>query len=243
MQVTNDLDFKKYVHEYCDVDSEGHDTAEDDSSYFSDDDIPSDENEEVDDDYFNMHLMDSSTLPDNDNDKKEMDHPQDSLEFEIDSSVTVSYVFAQPNDNWVDHTKSQSDVITVDEGAPTTAEVNNNSDDEEAVDVWDESWVRDAMLDEQQKKRVNKWVGLYSIAEEWERQRQLNRPVDNKNCLCFPSSQYEHRLQSSTDWYRSDFIAGFASLIQYDTHITTPNYKSSNQVLMVFTPYPNKPVN
>ena len=35
--------------------------------------------------------------------------------------------------------------------APTTAEVNNNSDDEEAVDVWDESWVRDAMLDEQQK--------------------------------------------------------------------------------------------
>ena len=99
MQVTNDLDFKKYVHEYCDVDSEGHDTAEDDSSYFSDDDIPSDENEEVDDDYFNMHLMDSSTLPDNDNDKKEMDHPQDSLEFEIDSSVTVSYVFAQPNDN------------------------------------------------------------------------------------------------------------------------------------------------
>jgi hypothetical protein len=64
---------------------------------------------------------------------------------------SFSNVFAQPNDNCVDHNKSQSDVITVDEGAPTTAEVNNNSDDEEAVDVWDESWVRDAMLDEQQK--------------------------------------------------------------------------------------------
>jgi hypothetical protein len=139
MQVTNDLDFKKYVHEYCDVDSEGHDTAEDDSSYFSDDDIPSDENKEVDDDYFNMHLMDSSTLPDNDYDnaKKEMDRPQDSLELDLDSSVTVSDVFAQPNDNCVDHTKSQSDVITVDEGAPTNAEVNNNSDNEEAVDVFD----------------------------------------------------------------------------------------------------------
>ena len=191
-----------------------------------------------------MYLMDS-TVPDNhyDNAKKEKDHPHDTLEFKPDLSVLFSNVFAHPNDNCVDHTNSQSDVITVDEGAPTTAEVNNNSDDEEAVDVWDESWVRDAMLDEQQKKRVNKWVGLYSIAEEWERQRQLNRPVDNKNCLCFPSSQYEHRLQSSTDWYRSDFIAGFAALIQYDTHITTPNYKSSNQVLMVFTPYPNKPVN
>jgi hypothetical protein len=57
MQITNDLDFKKYVHEYFDMDSDGDDTDEDDSSYFSDDDIPSDETEEVDDDYFNMHLM------------------------------------------------------------------------------------------------------------------------------------------------------------------------------------------
>ena len=131
-QITNDLDFKTYVHEYFDMDSDGNDTDEDDSSYFSDDDIPSDETEEVDDDYFNMHLMDdsdSSTPPD------------------VDSSVTVSDVFAQPNVNCVDHTKSQSDVITVDDGAPTTAEVNNN-DDEEVVDVWGESWVRDATLNE-----------------------------------------------------------------------------------------------
>jgi hypothetical protein len=243
MQITNDLDFKKYVHEYFDVDSYGDDTDEDDSRYFSDDDIPSDETEEVDDDYFNMHLMDdsdSSTPPD------------------VDSSVTVSDVFAQPNVNCVDHTKSQSDVITVDEGAPTTAEVNNN-DDEEAVDVWDESWVRDFTLNERQNSRTNEWVGLYSIAEEWERQRQLERPVDNENCLCcrlicdlcsrsgitsikIPNSQYEHRLRYSTDWYRSDFIAGFATLAQHDAHITTPNYKSSDRVLLVFTPYPKNPV-
>ncbi len=80
----------------------------------------------MDDDYFNMHLMDS-TVPDNhdDNAKKEKDCPQDTHEFE-----------------------PKSDVITVDEGAPNTAEANNNSDDEEAADVWDESWVRDATLDE-----------------------------------------------------------------------------------------------
>jgi len=58
-----------------------------------------------------------------------------------------------------------------------------------------------------------------------------------------PNSQYEHRLRYSTDWYRSDFIAGFATLAQHDAHITTPNYKSSDRVLLVFTPYPNKPVN
>jgi len=58
------------------------------------------------------------------------------------------------------------DVITVDEGAATTAEANNNSDNEEADDAWDESWIMDFMLDEQQKFRVNAWVGLNSIAEE-----------------------------------------------------------------------------
>jgi hypothetical protein len=91
-------------------------------------------------------------------------------------------------------------------------------------------------------------------------QRQLDRPVKNDNCLCcrlccdlcshsgmtairIPNSQYEHRLRNSTDWYHSDFIAGFAALVKHDAHITTPNYKSSDQMLMVFTPYPNNPVN
>ena len=39
---------------------ESHDKDKDDSSYFSRDEIPIDENEEVDDDYFNEHLMDST---------------------------------------------------------------------------------------------------------------------------------------------------------------------------------------
>ena len=57
-----------------------------------------------------------------------------------------------------------------------------------------------------------------------------------------PNSLNEHRLRYSTDWYTSDFIAGFAALVQHDAHITTPNYKNSDQVLMVFVPYPNNPV-
>ena len=32
-------------------------------------------------------------------------------------------------------------------------------------------------------------------------------------------------------------------MVQHDAHITTPYYKNSNWVLMVFTPYPNNPVN
>ncbi len=88
----------------------------------------------------------------------------------------------------------------------------------------------------------------------------MDRQVDNNNCLCcrlccdlcsstgitgiiIPNSQYEHRLRYSTDRYLSDFIAGFAALVKHDAHITMPNCKSSDRVLMVFTPYPNKPVN
>ena len=38
-------------------------------------------------------------------------------------------------------------------------------------------------------------------------------------------------------------IAGFAAMVQHDAHITTPNFKDSDRELMVFTPYPNNPVN
>jgi hypothetical protein len=32
-------------------------------------------------------------------------------------------------------------------------------------------------------------------------------------------------------------------MVQHDAHITTPKYKNSDRVLMVFTPYPNNPLN
>jgi hypothetical protein len=132
MQVSNDLDFKKYVDEYCDVDS--HDADEDDSSYFSDDDIPSNKNEEVDDDYFNMHLMDS-TVPD-EKAKTITDRPQDTLKLAPDTPVTVSNIIAQPNDKFVDLTNSQTAVILFDDGAPTTAKANTNSEHEKVVDIF-----------------------------------------------------------------------------------------------------------
>ena len=125
----------------------------------------------------------------------------------------------------------------------------------------DESWVRYRTVDEQKNERGSAGSAVYSIAEAWEWQRQLKRPFENNDCvigrrlycdLCsrsgmtgirIPNSQYEHRLWYSKDWYHSDFIAGFAAMVQHDAHITTPNFKNSDRVLMVFTPYPNNPVN
>jgi len=144
---------------------------------------------------------------------------------------------------------------------PPQQTVDDEDDEEQAVDVWDESWVRDCTVDERINKRVSKGFWFYSMAEAWECLRQLNRPLKNDDrllsrlyCdLCsacsgmtgiqIPNSGvYEHRLQYSTDWYSSDFIAGFAALVQHDAHITTPKFKNSHQLLMVFVPYPNNPV-
>ncbi len=83
---------------------QSHDTAKHDSSYFSDDDIPSDKNEEVDDDYFNMHFMDSKIPYQNVKAKKETDPPQDTLELEPDMPVTVIDIIAKPNDKCVNLT-------------------------------------------------------------------------------------------------------------------------------------------
>jgi len=67
---------------------------------------------------------------------------------------------------------------------PPLQETVDDKDNEKAVDVWDKSWVRDATLDERRKSTIYAGFGLYSsIAEEWERQRQLDRPVDNGNSL------------------------------------------------------------
>jgi hypothetical protein len=57
------------------------------------------------------------------------------------------------------------------------------------------------------------------------------------------NSWYEHELRYSTKWYIFGFVAGFAAMVQHDTHITTPPYKNSDRVMMVYNPYPDNPVN
>ena len=93
-------------------------------------------------------------------------------------------------------------------------------------DVWDESWVKDTTVDQRNKTSLTAGFSAYSIAEAWEWQSQLNRKVDNDDCvvgrlycdLCarsgmsgilIPNSRYEHELWHSTKWYISGFIAGF----------------------------------
>jgi hypothetical protein len=139
--------------------------------------------------------------------------------------------------------------------APSQKKVDNeaqkkvhNEDNEGVCDVW-----------EFNKTSLTTGFGVYSIAEAWEWQSQLNRKPDNYDCvysrlywdLCsssgmpaifIPNKRYEHELRYSTKWYIFGFIAGFAAMVQHDAHITTPTYKNSDRVKMVFTSYPDNPV-
>jgi hypothetical protein len=65
MQVTNDNELEEYVQEYFVLDHKGiivasDDDEDDDLSYFSNNEIPIDEIDEVDDKYFDDHLMDNT---------------------------------------------------------------------------------------------------------------------------------------------------------------------------------------
>jgi hypothetical protein len=121
---------------------------------------------------------------------------------------------------------------------PTTPpqEKVDDEDDEGVYDVWDESWVKDRTVDHRNTTSLTAGFCVYSIAEAWEWQSQFNRKVENYNCVCcrlycdlcscsgmpailIPNSHYEHELRYSTEWYISGFIAGFAAVVQHDTHI------------------------
>ncbi len=56
------------------------------------------------------------------------------------------------------------------------------------------------------------------------------------------NSLYEHCLRFSQDWYGTEFITGFAVMIQHDAHLSTPNYKNADRVMMVFYMYPKRQV-
>ena len=64
MKVTSDKEFEEYCREHyvLDDDIESDDNEEQDSGYFSEEELPSDEQDEVNDVYFDAHLMDDTAI-------------------------------------------------------------------------------------------------------------------------------------------------------------------------------------
>jgi hypothetical protein len=181
MRVTNDKEFEDHVQEYCYVNPEGiivasDDDEDDELSYFSKDEIPIDKNDEVDDKYFDEHLIDNTERAPTPKKAKGLKNKKSPLKKspKDDSNLAPNAIYL---------TTSQSDLVTVDEGIPSSAKATDDSDDDKAVNVWDSSWVWDLTVDECQMINVPSTFGVYSIAEAWERINNLNREVKNNNVL------------------------------------------------------------
>ena len=44
------------------------------------------------------------------------------------------------------------------------------------------------------------------------------------------------------DLYSEAFISGFTALVSHDAHMTTVPFPTDDKVMLVLTPYPNKPI-
>ncbi len=53
---------------------------------------------------------------------------------------------------------------------------------------------------------------------------------------------YMHHLWTTKCWISTEFIAGFRTMIQHDTHMTIPPFKNEDWIMMISTPYPSKPI-
>jgi hypothetical protein len=84
---------------------------------------------------------------------------------------------------------------------------NNDSDENKAVNIWDSSWVGDFTVDECQPINVPSTIGVYSIAEAWERINNLNREVKNNDVL-------------SCRLYVTIVATGITLLLQWETVCT-----------------------
>ncbi len=206
----------------------------------------------MDDKYFDEHLMDNTERAPTPKKAKGTKNKKSPLKKSPkEDSNSAPDTFNLPT--------SPIDLITVDEGKPPPAKANNDSDDNKACNVWDLSWVRDLTVDEHQMKNVPSSFGVYSIAEVWEQNNNLNREVKNNIMLschlhcdhCFHSrnlivtvgnSSYKNCLRFSQDWYGTQFITRFAVMIQHDAHLSTLNYKNADRVMVVFFMYPKRQV-
>ncbi len=109
------------------------------------------------------------------------------------------------------------------------------------------------------KQSVN--IDSYSIAKAWKLRKELDPnglgtdyntlqcllDCDQCQCECTYAVEtgneiYVNCLWTTKDWFSTEFIAGFMTMILNDVHMTKPPFKTEDWIMMVSTPYPNKPI-
>lgn len=209
----------------------------DDSGYFSDGELPSSECSEVTDDYFFEHIMDdddSISLPARDVPIPGMSAARD---------VPIPGTFATPE-----------------RAAVQTLSVMHSSGDDRTINSDGFEW----LPDREQTDTLPSHYRQYTIEEAWKLYKAKNKQSTKSSKLLMCRLQctvcrdegtlmvpvgdaaYEHRYRHSMQWYPTDLIAGFCSLVEHDAHVNLaphPPYKNlDSRVVMVYCPYPDAPI-
>jgi hypothetical protein len=140
---------------------------------------------------------------------------------------------------------SCNDNIIKDETKPSGERAENIHDDKEHHEPWDENWVWSKTVPEQQVLVQSANFGIYFIATAWKMNTKINSNVKDENLLtcclycdqCFHGGMmlviignevYVHCLWNTQDWYSTQFIAGFITIVQHDAHMSTPPFKTED---------------
>ena len=236
VHVTNDTEFKDNVtkeYNLSNVDEE------EDSEYFSDDEVPDSEKEEVTDEYFYAHLM-------------------------HDDNVTTTVDAAADNDDCngansggdgdyditkrlFDNTSNADDLMMANESQEDRkppAKLQLGSDDE----MWE--------VPSSQRGRTSSTFNLVPIDVAWLQKTGHGEDDDNLICRlccdhCFEMNNHanfgvvvgndsyiKRKILKSNEWFSHMFINGFLALVQHDAHISRPLYKDNNDIIkLVYRDY------
>jgi len=112
---------------------------------------------------------------------------------------------------------------------------------------------------EQHSSEISSGYALFSIDDGWKQQAWLcrsGRPSDMLLCplhcntchhdgmalVIVGNDNWVDGLKMTDDWYLEAFISRLTALANHDAHMTTVTFPTDDQVKLVLTPYPNKPI-
>ena len=261
MKVTNNNEFNNNVEREYNLHVDRDDNSSDVDDYFSDDELPADETDEVSDDYFYAHLMDDTMDINTNYDDAEEDDRKPAAKT-MPHSVTK-------HDAELDDYKPAAKLGNVsspthDDDERKPAAKHSNSDKEE-IEARKKEEIESWPLPRSEWGRVSSGYALLSIKEGWVRQSQLSRGDttndDDDNVLTcrlycpdcnavsggaprivlVGNTTYIEKLRSTSVWFSHGFINGFIALVEHDAHIIQQRYKThDHKILLVYSDYTTK---
>ena len=269
-QVTNDPTFSTYVEDEYDIETIEDESQSDDvdSGYFSDGELSSSQEVEVDDNFFFDHILDddsheelksgvdappklSSATPE-EAAVKDDSHEENKSGIDDPPINLPEFSFATPEKTAVDALSFMHKTSIESLGSSTESLPNNNTSSpgwefvDNAIELPNSARLHQLSIDEawkvvQEKKLMSN-----------ERYKILMCRLQCDHCrmqgtmgVPIGDGQYDHDCRSTERWYDTQLITGFCALLEHDAHMKinlSPPPCNDQKVMMVYCPYPNSQI-